>query len=346
MIAHLNTVGNVPESNDSFTTWVSAGTVSSEQSNWRDVGIGFMSQDLGATFFKRHLFWKSRNSCLTHSTKLGQWVTRKKLINHTSGGNADAAVNIVLYGACQKTSEEAYQKILLMAFVYDLLCSWACLSPSTMLSMWWTKWSLSYRKQLSTKRVISCFTALKICLWTVWTVATTSEHDVSLASRLAAAKHQHCTKEHRGTFCCVARAWRSKRACSWSFSWLAMGQLRAVIEAATSVLRTCLSMVQMFLMVWNMCCCGGQVTSRWQRTGRWSDDTQMKRLAQWCKNKACTLCREPSLVYPCWWVGSDTACSVLNVSRMSNTLAVLGLEGESKCMLKSLRIRSLPWRRL
>jgi len=98
-------------------------------------------------------------------------------------------------------------------------------------------------------------------------------------------------------------------------------------------------------MVWNMCCCGGQVTSRWQRTGRWSDDTWMKRLAQWCKNNACTppLCREPSLVYPCWWVGSDTACSVLNVSRMSNTLAVLGLEGESKCMLKSLRIGSLPW---
>ena len=99
MVEHLNTVGNVPESNDSFTTWVSAGTVLSEQSNWRDVGIGFRSQDLGATFFKHHLFWKSRNSCLTHSTKLGQWVTRKKLINHTSGGNADAAVNIVLYGA-------------------------------------------------------------------------------------------------------------------------------------------------------------------------------------------------------------------------------------------------------
>ena len=33
MVAHLNTVGNVPESNDSFTTWVSAGTVLSEQSN-------------------------------------------------------------------------------------------------------------------------------------------------------------------------------------------------------------------------------------------------------------------------------------------------------------------------
>ena len=43
--ARLNTVGNVHESNDSFTTWVSAGTISSEQSNKNDVGIGSRSQD-------------------------------------------------------------------------------------------------------------------------------------------------------------------------------------------------------------------------------------------------------------------------------------------------------------
>ena len=37
---------------------------------------------------------------------------------------------------------------------------------------------------------------------------------------------------------------------------------------------------------------------------------------------------------------------MLNVLRMTNTLAVLGLEGESKCMLKSLSIRSLLQQRL
>ncbi|WP_419626318.1 hypothetical protein, partial [Thiolapillus sp.] len=52
-IACLNTVGNVPESSDSFTTWVSAGTISSEQSNKRDVGIGSRSHVLQAIFFKR-----------------------------------------------------------------------------------------------------------------------------------------------------------------------------------------------------------------------------------------------------------------------------------------------------
>ena len=52
-IACLNTVGNVPESSDSFTTWVSAGTISSEQSNKRDVGIGSRSHVLEAIFFKR-----------------------------------------------------------------------------------------------------------------------------------------------------------------------------------------------------------------------------------------------------------------------------------------------------
>ncbi|WP_419583312.1 hypothetical protein, partial [Thiolapillus sp.] len=52
-IACLNTVGNVPESSDWFTTWVSAGTISSEQSNKRDVGIGSRSHVLQAIFFKR-----------------------------------------------------------------------------------------------------------------------------------------------------------------------------------------------------------------------------------------------------------------------------------------------------
>ena len=40
MTARLNTVGDVPDSNDSFKTWVTAGRISSEQSNKRDVGIG------------------------------------------------------------------------------------------------------------------------------------------------------------------------------------------------------------------------------------------------------------------------------------------------------------------
>ena len=52
-IACLNTVGNVPESSYSFTTWVSAGTISSEQSNKRDVGIGSRSHVLQAIFLKR-----------------------------------------------------------------------------------------------------------------------------------------------------------------------------------------------------------------------------------------------------------------------------------------------------
>ena len=52
-IACLNTVGNVPESSDWFTTWVSAGTISSERSNKRDVGIGSRSHVLQAIFFKR-----------------------------------------------------------------------------------------------------------------------------------------------------------------------------------------------------------------------------------------------------------------------------------------------------
>ena len=52
-IACLNTVWNVPESSDWFTTWVSAGTISLEQSNKRDVRIGSRSHVLQAIFFKR-----------------------------------------------------------------------------------------------------------------------------------------------------------------------------------------------------------------------------------------------------------------------------------------------------
>ena len=64
--------------------------------------------------FRRHLFQKSRNNCLAYSTKLCQWVTRKKLIHHTSGVIADATVNIVSCGAYFFTEkvrkhEEAYQ---------------------------------------------------------------------------------------------------------------------------------------------------------------------------------------------------------------------------------------------
>ena len=51
--ACLNTVGNVPESNNWFTTWVSAGTILSEQSSKRDVGIGSRSHALQVIFFKR-----------------------------------------------------------------------------------------------------------------------------------------------------------------------------------------------------------------------------------------------------------------------------------------------------
>ena len=52
-IACLNTVGNVPESSGCFTTWVSAGTISSEQSSKRDVVIGSRSHVLKVIFFKR-----------------------------------------------------------------------------------------------------------------------------------------------------------------------------------------------------------------------------------------------------------------------------------------------------
>ena len=52
-VACLDTVGNVLESSDSFATWVSVGTISSEQSNKRAVGIGSRSEILQAFFFKR-----------------------------------------------------------------------------------------------------------------------------------------------------------------------------------------------------------------------------------------------------------------------------------------------------
>ena len=76
---------------DSLQTWVSAGTISSEESNERDVGIG--SQDLGAIFFKRA---ETAVSFTALTWAVGS--QEKKFINHTRG-NADAVVNILSYDA-------------------------------------------------------------------------------------------------------------------------------------------------------------------------------------------------------------------------------------------------------
>ena len=99
-IACLNTVGKVPESSDWFTTRVSAGTISSQQSNKRDVGIGSRSHVLQAIFFKRA-------ETVVSLTAL-KWVSgfpEKKLISKTRGSSARATVNVLSYGADFLTEE-------------------------------------------------------------------------------------------------------------------------------------------------------------------------------------------------------------------------------------------------
>ena len=100
-IAYLNTVGNVPESSDWFTTWVSAGTISSEQSNKRDVGIGSRSHVLQAIFFKR----AETAVSLTALKWVSGFPEEKKLISKTRGSSAGATVNVLSYGADFLTEE-------------------------------------------------------------------------------------------------------------------------------------------------------------------------------------------------------------------------------------------------
>ena len=99
-IACLNTVGNVPESSDSFTTWVSAGTISSEQSNKRDVGIGSRSHVLQAIFFKR-----AETAVSLTALKWVSGFPEKKLISKTRRSSARATVNVLPYGADFLTEE-------------------------------------------------------------------------------------------------------------------------------------------------------------------------------------------------------------------------------------------------
>ena len=87
-IACLNTVRNLPESSDLFTTWVSAGTISSEQSNKGDVGIGSRSHVLQAIFFKR-----AETAASFTALKCVSGFPEKKLINKTRGSSARATVN-------------------------------------------------------------------------------------------------------------------------------------------------------------------------------------------------------------------------------------------------------------
>ena len=90
----MNSVGNVPESSDSFTTWLSAGTISSEQSNKRDVGIWSRSHVLQAIFFKR-----AETAVSLTALKWVSSFPEKKLINKTRGSSAGATVNVLSYGA-------------------------------------------------------------------------------------------------------------------------------------------------------------------------------------------------------------------------------------------------------
>ena len=92
-ISCLNIVGNVPKSSDWFTTWVSAGTISSEQSNKRDVGIGSRSHDLQPTFFKR-----AETAVSLTALKWVSGFQDKKLISKTTGSSARATVNVLSYG--------------------------------------------------------------------------------------------------------------------------------------------------------------------------------------------------------------------------------------------------------
>ena len=98
-IACLNTVWNVPESSDSFTTWVSNETISSEQSNKRDVGIGSRSHVLQAIFFKR-----AETAVSLTALKWVSGFPEKKLIK-TRGSSARATVNVLPYGADFLTEE-------------------------------------------------------------------------------------------------------------------------------------------------------------------------------------------------------------------------------------------------
>ena len=184
-----------------------------------------------------------------------------------------------------------------------------------------------------------------VCGQSVWSVSppppSTLFHSLQKARSCEATALYQGDGRGRGTLRCVAGACRSKRACNWSFSWSftwsAVGRSRAVIEAAKSTLKTCLLMARLFLVVWNMSCCGGRVTSRWRLVGQHfcltTPEWIMCFSSLW--KTQCSMCHR-------WWVGSDTACSML----MPNTLAVLGLVGQSKRILKSPRIRSLPRRRL
>ena len=126
-IACLNTVGNVPESSGCFKTWVSAGTISSEQSSKRDVVIGSRSHVLKVIFFKR-----AETAVSLTALKWVSGFPEKKLISKTRGSSARATVNVLPYGAdfffffyrrSQKTSEGAEKSAPTMVSVYILFCS-------------------------------------------------------------------------------------------------------------------------------------------------------------------------------------------------------------------------------
>ncbi|WP_419620273.1 hypothetical protein, partial [Thiolapillus sp.] len=85
---------------DWFTTWVSAGTISSEQSNKRDVGIGSRSHVLQAIFFKR-----AETAVSLTALKWVSGFPEKKLISKTRGSSARATVNVLSYGADFLTKE-------------------------------------------------------------------------------------------------------------------------------------------------------------------------------------------------------------------------------------------------
>ena len=100
-------------------------------------------------------------------------------------------------------------------------------------------------------------------------------------------------------------------------------------------------MALMFRSSWKTSCLCGLATLRRHTTSRWSEESA------WATKQERTSCSlslysTQSMMCPQRWVGFQTPWTMSNVVMICRALEVSGLEGESKCMLKSPSMISFP----
>ena len=146
-----------------------------------------------------------------------------------------------------------------------------------------------------------------------------------------------------GTLRRVAEACLSSRERSSSFSCRAVSSGWVWTMAATSLFKAFLLMALMFRSSRKTSCLCGLATLRRHTTGRWSEESA-RATRQEGTSWSLSLYSTQSMMCPQRWVGFRTPWTMSNVVMICRAFEVSGLEGESKCMLKSPSMISFPRR--